>query len=132
MKSILFWKKISPVTKISEIGPQDSVSYKKPVLLDAPTDRQTKLDLNKLLNVNKDAFAEDEIQIGITPIIQMSVDTGDHPPIAKKLYTLALKYYDWVKEEIELLEAGVIRERHSSWSAPIIVVPKMVVARDFV
>ena len=55
----------------------------------------------------------------------MTIDTGDHPPIAKKPYTLALKHYDWVKEEIDkLLEAGVIRESHSSWSALIVVVPK--------
>ena len=46
-------------------------------------------------------------------------------PIAKKPYTLTLKHYDWVKEEIDkLLETGVIRESHSSWSAPIVVVPK--------
>ena len=55
----------------------------------------------------------------------MTIDTGDHPPIAKKPYTLVLKHYDWVKEEFDkLLEAGVIRESHSSWSAPIVVVPK--------
>ena len=55
----------------------------------------------------------------------MTIDIGDHPPIAKKPYTLALKHYDWVKEEIDkLLEAGVIRESHSSWSAPLVVVPK--------
>ena len=66
-----------------------------------------------------------EGKIGTTPLIEMTIDTGDHPPIAKKPYTLALKHYDWVKEEIDkLLEAGVISESHSSWSAPIAVVPK--------
>ena len=55
----------------------------------------------------------------------MTIDIGDHPPRAKKPHTLALKHYDWVKEEIDkLLEAGVIRESHSSWSSPMIVVPK--------
>ena len=55
----------------------------------------------------------------------MSTDTGDHPSTAKKPYTLAIKHHEWVKEEIDkLLEAGVIRESHSSWSAPIVVVPK--------
>ena len=55
----------------------------------------------------------------------MSIDTGDTCFIAKKPYTLDLKHYDWVKEEIaKLLEAGVTRESHSSWSAPIVVVPK--------
>ena len=55
----------------------------------------------------------------------MSIDTGDHLPIAKKPCALALKHYDWVRDEIDkLLEAGVIRESHSSLSAPIVVVPK--------
>ena len=55
----------------------------------------------------------------------MTINTGDHPPKAKNPYTLALKHYVWVKEEIDkLLEAGFIRQSHSSWSAPIVVVPK--------
>ena len=55
----------------------------------------------------------------------MTIDRGDHPPIAKKPYTLALKHYEWVKDDIDkLLEAGVIRESHSSWSASIVAMPK--------
>ena len=55
------------------------------------------------------------------PLIKMSVDTGDHSPIAKKPYTLAIKHHKWVMEEIDkLLEADVIMESHSSWSAPIV------------
>ena len=100
------------------------MEHKKPQLQDAPIDRK-KLDLGKLFEANKDAFAEDERQIGTTPLIKMSIDTGDTCLLAKKPYTLALKHYDWVKEEIDkLLEAGMIRESHSSWSAPIVVVPK--------
>ena len=122
----LLKKDISPVTHINELGPQqDFVNYNKPALQDAPIDKQTKADLDKLLDNNKGAFAEDERQIGTTPLIEMTIDTGDHPPIAKKPYTLALKHYDLVKEEIDkLLEAGVIRESHSSLPAPIVVVPK--------
>ena len=116
----------SPGIDINEICPQqDFVEHKKPQLHDAPIDIKTKLDLKKLFEKNKDAFAEDERQICTTPLIKMSIDTGDACPISKKPYTLALKHYDWVKEEIDkLLEAGVIRESHSSWSAPIVVVPK--------
>ena len=111
---------------INEIGPQqDFVKYKKPELQDASIDKQIKIELQKLLEANQNSFAEDERQIGTTPLIKMSIDTGDHPPIAKKPYTLAIKHHEWVKEEInKLLEAGVIRESHSSWSAPIVVVPK--------
>ena len=42
-----------------------------------------------------------------------------------KPYPIAMKHYQWVKEEIEkLLATKVICTSCSSWSAPIIVVPK--------
>ena len=118
-------KDFHPV-QVNKVGPQhDFVHYRKPSLLDAPVNKQTKHDLERLLEVNHDAFAEDKRQIGTTPLIKMSTDTGEHPPITKKPYALALKHYDWVRDEIDkLLEAGVTRESHSSWSAPIVVVPK--------
>ena len=41
-----------------------------------------------------------------------------------KLYTLPLKHYSWVQQEIETLEwAGVIKKSISPWASPI-VVPK--------
>ena len=55
----------------------------------------------------------------------MTIDTGDYPPMAKKPYILVLKHHNWVNEEIDkMLEAGVIRESHSSWPAPIVLVRK--------
>ena len=116
---------ISTVNKITDTALDEFVSHKKPELQDAPIDQKTKLDIEKLLEKNKDAFAEDERQIGTTPLITMAIDTGDQQPIAKRPYTLALKHHDWVRAEIDkLLEAGVIRESDSSWSAPIVVVLK--------
>ena len=81
--------------------------------------------LDKLLGTFKDQFAKDETTIGTTPLTQMSINTGDLDPVSQKPYPVAIKHYNWVKEEIDkLLEVGVIRNSHSSWSAPIIVVPK--------
>ena len=61
----------------------------------------------------------------MTPLIKMSIDTGDHPPKVKKPYAMALKHYDCVRDDIDkLLKAGVIQESHSSCSAPIVVIPK--------
>ena len=37
-------------------------------------------------------------------LITMDIDTGDSPPLAQKPYTLPLKHYDWVQQEIESLE----------------------------
>ena len=55
----------------------------------------------------------------------MTIDTGTSEPVSQKPYPIAMKHYLWVKDEIEkLLAAKVICTSHSSWSAPIIVVPK--------
>ena len=55
----------------------------------------------------------------------MTIDTGTASPVSQKPYPIDIKYYEWVKDEIEkLLTAKVICTSHSSWSAPIIVVPK--------
>ena len=70
--------------QINEIGAQHNhVHCRKPGLLDAPVDKKTKHDLERLLEENHDAFTEDERQIGTTPHIKMSIGTSDHLPIAK-------------------------------------------------
>ena len=70
-------------------------------------------------------FAKDETSIGTTPLTSMTIDTGTSKPVSQKPYPIAMKHYQWVKDEIEkLLAAKVIHTSRSSWSAPIIVVPK--------
>ena len=55
----------------------------------------------------------------------MTIDTGTSKPVSQKPYPIAMKHYQWVKDEIEkLLAAKVIHTSQSSWSAPVIVVPK--------
>ena len=88
-------------------------------------DSTTQQRLDNLLGTFKGQFAKDKMTIGTTPLTQMSINMGDSDPVPQKPYPIAMKHYNWVKEEIgKLLEAGVIRNSHSSWSAPIIVVPK--------
>ena len=60
-----------------------------------------------------------------TNLVTMHVDTGDNLPICQKPYTLSLKHYSWVQQEIETLEhVGVIKKSISPWASPIVVVPK--------
>ena len=81
--------------------------------------------LKLLLQEYESQFAQDETSIGMTPLTSMSVDTGTTDPVSQKPYPIVMKHYNWVKNEIEkLLAAKVIHSSHSSWSAPIIVVPK--------
>ena len=88
-----------------------------------PTPVQNSLEL--LLEEYESQFAQDETLIGTTPLTSMTIDTETANPVSKKPYPIAMKHYEWVKNEIEkLLAAKVICSSHSSWSAPIIVVPK--------
>ena len=58
-------------------------------------------------------------------LTEMTIDTGTSEPASQKPYPIVMKHYQWVKDEIEkLLTAKVIQGSQSSWSAPIIVVPK--------
>ena len=81
--------------------------------------------LKLLLKEYDSQFTQDETSIGMTPLTSMSIDTGATDPVSQKPYSIAMKHYVWVKNEIEkLLAAKVICSSHSSWSAPFIVVPK--------
>ena len=117
--------------QINEVGPeQDYVHYRKPSLLDAPIDKQTKHDLKRLLEENHDAFAEDERQIGTTPLIKMSINTSDHLPIAKKCYALALKHYNWVRDEIDKCLRQVSSKKATQVGQPQLwLYPRVMVAR---
>ena len=82
-------------------------------------------NLKLLLQEYETQFAKDETTIGTTPLMSMTIDMGTADPVSKKPYPIAMKHYQWVKDEIEkLLTAKVICTSHSSWSAPIIVVSK--------
>ena len=82
-------------------------------------------ELDTLLQEYESQFTKDETSIGITPLTSMTIDTGASDIFSQKPYPIAMKHYQGVKEEIEkLLAAKVICSSRSSWSAPIIIVPK--------
>ena len=82
-------------------------------------------NMNSILQEYESQLTKDETSIGTTPLTSMTIDTGASDPISQKHYSIAMKHYQWVKEEIEkLLAAKVIHSGRSSWSAPIIVVVK--------
>ena len=82
-------------------------------------------DLDSLLKEYELQFTKDETSIGTTPLTSMTIDTGNSDPVSQKPYPIAMKHYQLVKEEIEkILTAKVICSSRSSWSAPIIIVPK--------
>ena len=82
-------------------------------------------NLQLLLQEYESQFTKDETTIGTTPLTCMTIDTGTADPVSQKPYPIAMKHYQWVKEEIEkLLATKIICTSCSSCAAPIIVVPK--------
>ena len=81
--------------------------------------------LEALLKKYASQFMQDETSISKTHLTKMMIDTGTSEPVSQKPYLITMKHYQWVKDAIEkLLTAKVIQGSWSSWSAPIIVVPK--------
>ena len=86
---------------------------------------ETKDRFEKLIKQYPNIFSLSRQDIGCSNLVLMYVDMGDSPPICQKPYTLPLKHYSWVQQEIETLEcAGVIKNSISTWASSIIVVPK--------
>ena len=78
-----------------------------------------------LKKVYPEVFSLNNQDIGHTSLVTMHVDMEDSPLICQKPYTLPLKHYSWVQQEIKTLEcAGIIMKSISPWASPIIVVPK--------
>ena len=85
----------------------------------------TKAVFALLYKQQHEAFSKNNKDIGCMQLIEMEIDTGDSLPVAQSPYTLPLKHYDWVRQEIETLEkSGVIERSLSRWASPVIIVPK--------
>ena len=94
-------------------------------LEDADIKEATRISFEALCEQQHEAFSKNNKDIGRTQLIEIEIDTGDSLPVAQSPYTLPLKHYDWVHQEIETLEkSGVIERSLSRWALPVIVVPK--------
>ena len=88
------------------------------------TEEETKA-FNDLCEKYSDVFSENSSDIGRTLLVKMDIDTGDNPPVCQRPYILPLKHAEWVKRELNILEAtGIIVRSVSPWASPIVVIPK--------
>ena len=120
------WCELSEVVELDFlISPGDVYPNRKVELEDADIKEATRVSFEALCEQQHEAFSKNNKDIGRTQLIEMEFDTGDSLPVAQSPYTLPLKHYDWVRQEIETLEkSGVIERSLSRWASPVIVVPK--------
>ena len=120
------WCELSEVVELDFlISPGDVYPNRKVELEDADVKDSTRVSFEVLCEQQHEAFSKNNKDIGRTQLIEMEIDTGDSLPVAQSPYTLPLKHYEWVRQEIETLEkSGVIERSLSRWASPVIVVPK--------
>ena len=81
--------------------------------------------LDQLLRDNQDLFAKSDLDLGKTHLVEVSLDTGDSPPIKQRPYRLPFTQWPMLDKHLdELLKAGIIRRSRSPWSSPILFVPR--------
>ena len=120
------WCELSEVVESDFlISPGDVYPNRKVKLEDADIKDSTRVSFEVLCEQQHEAFSKNNKDIGRTELIEMEIDTGDSLPVAQSPYTLPLKHYDWVRQEIKTLKkSGMIERSLSRWASPVIVVPK--------
>lgn len=74
---------------------------------------------------NAEAFSQHPADFGKAEGVQHHIPTGTNPPIKERHRPLPPAMYQPVRNMInEMKEAGVIRESHSPWAAPLVIVKK--------
>ena len=93
-------------------SPAEAPVHRKVLLEDKDISPKMQKAFDKLCEKYDDIISKNSSEIGKTMLVEMEIDTGNHPPIASKPYTLPLKHYDWVQKEINFGTSRNNREKH--------------------
>ena len=85
-------------------SPAQVTEHQRVELKDQDVPEATRQEFEKLKEDFPEVFSLNNQDIGHTQLVTMHVDIGDSPPICQKPYTLPLKHYSWVQQEIKTLE----------------------------
>lgn len=89
-------------------------------------DVESRVAVKGVLLKYKSSFAYNDSQLlGCTSAVTHQIHTGDNPPVYKKAYRVPFHQKPVLDNLIkEQLEQGIIKESHSPWASPVVLVPK--------
>lgn len=105
-------------------------NIREPITLDMinigpKASEQHRHQLLDLLNKHRHCFAFDMQELGLTNITEMTICLNDDSPVAYKPYRLPYSERNVVRKIVgELLDNNIIRESHSAYASPIVLVRK--------
>ena len=81
--------------------------------------------LRSLLIQYGDILSIDEMDMGLTDMIQHEIDTGDERPVRQQLRRTPLAHQQIVEEHVQaMLKQGIIEPRRGDWASNIVLVQK--------
>jgi hypothetical protein len=88
-------------------------------------EEQQKIMFEQLLLKNKKVFARANTDLGCATNVKHHIEMDDYTPIKERYRRIPPAMFEAVRQEIhDMLAAGVIRESHSPWCAPVTIVTK--------
>ena len=95
------------------------------LVLDTQLSDSNRDELRTVLTRHEKAFQIPGRPLGVTPLVQHSIDTGDSYPVKLRTRRLAAKQHELADTHIKtMLEDGVIEESYSPWASPIVLTKK--------
>ena len=81
-------------------SPADVPGPRKVQLQDKDITTDIRQKFEEICDEYGEAFSKNNEDIGRTKLVKMDIDTGDSPLVSLRPYTLPLKHYEWVQQEV--------------------------------
>lgn len=108
------------VDDIQEVSNLESVDLNSSILTESERER-----VHRMVKKHSKVFSTSDMDLGHATTVQHMIPTGDAPPIRQRHRRIPPHMFQEVKQHLDdLLQQGVIKESHSPWAAPIVLVRK--------
>ena len=114
----------NPVIYLAEMSNEEKEEVKKDLKIGEVTEEQKRI-IEELIEKYRSVIAFSKTKLRTTSKVKHRINTGDHPPIASKPYTVRGNKAKVIeKEVVKMLEDGIIRKIESPWASPVVIVTK--------